>query len=160
MTISATPPISLSNVLAELRVTNPGRSLPISLGDSDVRALAGVPSGPVSLSHLLGKTSYIAMSGSVADVEDIDVITGSNHTAYVPIGVSFSGGLAPFSYAWTRLSGEGSVVAANAATTNAAFSVNRFAESGTVMSQVVRCQVTDATGAVLTASGTVTLTLE
>lgn len=160
MTLPLSPPISMSQVLAELRVTNPGRSLPISLGDADVRALAGVPSGPVSLSHLYGKTSYIGMSGSVADVYDSASVTGSNYTAHVSVSISFTGGLAPFSYAWSHVSGTGTVTAANAATTTANFFVNRFAELGEQMAQVVRCQVTDSTGAVLTASGTVTVLLD
>lgn len=56
MTIRTTPPISLSDVMAELRVTDPARAYPISLGDADVRALAGIPSGPISLSDLYGKS--------------------------------------------------------------------------------------------------------
>lgn len=161
MTLPASGSISLGDVMTELRVTNPGRAYPISLGDSDVRALAGVPSGAISLSNLYGKSSYTPMSGSVPDVSDTDTIgTGGNHTHHTPISVSVSGGTAPFSYAWTKLSGAGNVTATNAASTTADFVVSGAAFPGAVLSLVAQCVVTDSTGTPMTRSGTVTLTLE
>lgn len=59
MTTPANNPISLTDVMNELRVANPGRPYPISLNDSDVRALAGVPSGTISMSDLLNKSSVV-----------------------------------------------------------------------------------------------------
>jgi hypothetical protein len=65
--IVQTGPISLLNVLAELRIANPGRQLPISLNDPDVRALAGVPSGPISLANFYGKSSAAPVASWNAD---------------------------------------------------------------------------------------------
>lgn len=159
MTLPLSAPISLTQVMDELRTVAPGRAYPISLGDADVRALAGVPSGPISLTTLLGKSAYIAMSGSIADTFDNAVIGGVNYSHPVPVTFSLSGGQAPFSYAWSKLSGDGDVTAINAASTNTNFTVSRFASPGDVMTQVVQCTVTDGTGAILTRSATVTLNL-
>jgi hypothetical protein len=57
VTLPASGSISLSQILAELRIAVPGRALPIRLGDADVRTLAGVPSGAISLSNLRGKSA-------------------------------------------------------------------------------------------------------
>lgn len=160
MTLPASSPISLGDVLTEIRRVDPGRALPISLGDADVRALAGKPSGAVSLSDLYGKSSYIPMSGSLSDLSMTGVANpGANYTEHENLTISFSGGLAPFVFAWTSVSGNGSVDAINAATTVVNMPVARFAAPGTVTSQVVRCVVTDATGAVLDKQCTVTMTV-
>lgn len=53
MPLPSTGAISLGQVNVEL---SKGATVPISLGDTAVRALAGKPSGPVSLGDLLGKT--------------------------------------------------------------------------------------------------------
>lgn len=58
MTLPVSGPISLSQVLTEMRIAAPGRSLPIRLGDADVRALAGVPSGTIAISNLRGKSAF------------------------------------------------------------------------------------------------------
>jgi len=47
----------MAQVLAELQVANAGRGYPISLNDTDVRTLAGVPSGAISMSNLYGKSA-------------------------------------------------------------------------------------------------------
>jgi hypothetical protein len=57
MTLPVSGSISLSQVLTELRIAAPGRALPIRLGDADVRALAGVPTGAISMSSLRGKSA-------------------------------------------------------------------------------------------------------
>lgn len=158
--ISATPPISMADVMTELRLSTPGRAYPISLGDADVRALAGVPSGPVSLSDLLGKSSYTAMAGTLADVNDSASIGATNYQYDVPVSIVVSGGAAPFTYTWSQVTGSGSVVAANSASTVARFTISRFSEPGDVVSQVVQCIVTDDKGNSLSRTGTVTVTLE
>lgn len=57
MALPTSGPISMSQVLAELQSANSGRTTPIGLGDSDVRSLAGVGSGAISMANLLGKSS-------------------------------------------------------------------------------------------------------
>lgn len=161
MTLPASAPITLAQVMTELRTVTPSRAYPISLGDADVRALAGVPSGAISLTNLYGKSAYVAMSGSVPNVSDSATINPSaNYTKSVPVSISLAGGQAPFSYAWSLVSGDGTVTATNAATTNANFFVIRFSTPGDVMSLIAQCVVTDAMGNTLTRSGTVTLTLD
>lgn len=160
MTLPASGSISLGDVMTELRVTNPGRAYPISLGDTDVRSLAGVASGAISLSDLYGKGAYAAMSGSVPNVSDTAPSDPATNTAvHIPISVVFTGGQAPFTYAWSHVSGTGTVTAANASSTTANFVNARFSTPGEVQSQVVQCVVTDATSATLTRTGTATLTI-
>jgi len=56
MALPSTGPISLANVRSEL-----GLSGAISLGQSNVRTLAGLGSGPISLSSLHGKSTAIGL---------------------------------------------------------------------------------------------------
>ena len=53
MTLQSSGPISLGNVAVELGRTS---TTTTSLGEAAVRTLAGVASGPVSLSNLYGKS--------------------------------------------------------------------------------------------------------
>lgn len=55
MALQSTGPISLSDINIELGFASNAR---ISLNDSAVRDLAGIPSGPISLSDFYGKASY------------------------------------------------------------------------------------------------------
>jgi hypothetical protein len=160
MTLPASGAISLTDVMAELRTVNPSRAYPITLGDSDVRALAQVPSGPISLTSLYGKSAYVPMSGSIPTVNaNAAGNVGFPYTAHANVSISLSGGKAPFSYAWSHLSGDGGITAANAATVTASFAISRYAASGDNFSQAVQCIVTDVTGAQFPCSGTVNLTL-
>jgi hypothetical protein len=160
MTIRTTAPIGLNDVLLELRVTNPGRGLPISLGDPDVRALAGKTSGPISLSDFYGKSSYISMSGSLPDVFDTSPSNPTvSYQKSVGVSVQRNGGLAPFTYQWSTLSGSSSINQANSPSTEVIFTVARFSQAGDGYSQTVQCVITDATGARITLQGTVYLEL-
>ena len=162
MTLSATPPLTMTDVMAELRIGNPSRAYPISLGDTDVRKLAGKLSGAVSLSDLYGKTGYVPMSGSVPDVEGGSSVvdTSNKSTVDVAVSVVFADGLPAYSYAWTKVSGaNAAVIAANAASTVVRFTINKTAIPGNVLIAVAQCVVTDGIGNTLTRSGTVTLTL-
>lgn len=53
MTLPTTGPISIAMVAAELGISSAG----LSLGDARVRALAGKPTGPISLGDLRGKSA-------------------------------------------------------------------------------------------------------
>lgn len=162
MTLPTSGSISSDQIMAELRVANPARAFPLSLTDADVLALAGKGAPPISIPvDLYGKSSYIAMSGSVPDVsDDAPSSPPSSSTEHVAISVSHAGGLAPFGYAWSKVSGYpgGTVTAVNADSTTADFPNPRFSEPE-VLTMVVQCIVTDATGATMTRSGTATLTL-
>lgn len=56
MTLPSSGAISLSQVNTELNQSSTGQ---ISLGDANVRALAGVPSGAISMANLHGKSSTL-----------------------------------------------------------------------------------------------------
>lgn len=161
MTLPTSGSISSDQIMAELRVANPTRAFPLSLTDADVLALAGKSVPPISIpADLYGKSSYTPMSGSVPDVDGSAASDPpSNYTAHVTVAIARTGGLAPFSYAWTMLSGGGTVTAANAASTTANFIVRRFSTPGESSTLVAQCVVTDSTGATMTRSGTVMLTL-
>lgn len=65
MTLAASGSISLycgacasRSVLTELRIANPGRNLPISMSDADVKSLAGVGSNAYSMSAFYGKSAF------------------------------------------------------------------------------------------------------
>lgn len=74
MTLPTSGAISLNNVNTELGISS---GVVISLGATNVRGLAGVPSGPISMSNLYGKSNFhvtytwvnsgAAITGSVAD---------------------------------------------------------------------------------------------
>jgi hypothetical protein len=160
MTLQSSGAISLGDVLTELRIANPGRSLPISLGDTDVRNLAGVPSGAISLSDLYGKSSYVAMSATLPDNSDSSLSNPPSATTInIPMAMTVTGGLAPFSYTWSKVSGSGSVQAVNSPNTNAQITNPRFSTPST-LSELVQCSVTDAMGNTITRQGTATLYIE
>lgn len=101
MTITSTAPITLANVMNELRIVNPGRAYPIALGDSDVRALAGIASGSISLGDLKGKSSYIPPSGvGINDSRSFTSGLGAGTASCNP-SVTPSGTGTPFSYVWS-----------------------------------------------------------
>lgn len=60
MTLPAALPLSMSQVAAEL-----SRTLPLSLSDPMIIALAGKPGLPVSFSDLLGQTGGFSKNGTV-----------------------------------------------------------------------------------------------
>ena len=68
MTLPASGPISMSQVATELGVTASG----INLNQTNVRTLAGRPSGTISMSDLLGKSSVIKFTMTVGVPDNID----------------------------------------------------------------------------------------
>lgn len=78
MALPSSKPISLSQVASEL-----GVGLPISLTQASVRALAGVSSGQISLSDLLGKSAsgiVSPLNGGLVMQYDT-AVTGSSTTS-------------------------------------------------------------------------------
>jgi hypothetical protein len=126
-------------------------SATISLGESAVRSLAGVPSGAISFQNLRGKS---AMSVSAPNVEELrggfdnfGTVTGST-TATV------TGGTSPFTFAWTRLSGDFPNIS-SLSVQNPTFSATVF--DGATNSSTWRVTVTDANSNTATANITVDL---
>lgn len=79
MALPSSLPISMSQVAAEL-----GVALPLSLTDSRVRALAGVASGPISLSNLVGKSNAV----TVVNIAETSLTAGYRTESSVVVSVA------------------------------------------------------------------------
>lgn len=111
MTLPASGQISISQVSVELgRASN----ATTSLGESEVRTLAGVPSGAISMSNLWGKSNVAftpdggTTAGSPIALEDVNIGSASI-TIYCTTSAVWT---------WTRsgsTAGQASVVSGNSA---------------------------------------------
>lgn len=108
MTLQSSNPISLGDVLNELKIANPSRALPIALGDSDVRSLAGVPSGNISLTDLLGKSAIYFFSSASWSSSTTKMTPYAGATARVTITFNADGSINLFRA--TSGNGSGSTV--------------------------------------------------
>lgn len=149
MTLPASGPISLGMVAAEL-----GISLPLSLGDNRVRALAGNILGSISLGDLYGKSAYTPMtltttngSGGPASSEN------SGGTVSGQATVSVSGGSGVSSIQWTVTSNPQSATfgALNAASVSASKTYIKLSNGSATVTLSV--SVTDTTGHTATREG-------
>lgn len=158
MTIRTTPPISLTDVMDEIRLTNPGRAYPISLGDADVRALAGIPSGPISLSDFYGKSAYPPMTVTATATGSFKNSAASAGTVSGTATASASGGKGAKQYQWIVLSnpGDASISGLNSSQLSASKAFARYS-TGSADVQA-RCNATDETGATVS-SNIVTIAL-
>lgn len=153
MTITATAPVTLADVMTELRLVTPGRAYPIALGDADVRALAGVASGPISLTDLLGKSSYIPMIVTPHNDSDFKLTNAGPVTLTCHPSVSVSQGSGGYTYLWEMTSSTNSPSLSG--TTSAACTVSKSVAGFTAgdAQAVLRCTVTDNTGHVVITNG-------
>lgn len=92
-------PVSIGRVAQEL-----GIPLPLSLGDSRVRALAGKPSGPISLGDLRGKSAIPPFSLTANNASQTADTRFSDGTVSCAPGVTRVGGTGTVSYSWVVLS--------------------------------------------------------
>lgn len=151
MALPSTGPISMSQVRTEL-----GLSGSISLGQAAVRELAGRPSGSISMSHLRGKSAYTPMTLSNTNAHAI--IYGQpcgNHTSSSTVTVS--GGKPPFTYAWQKIFGGGSL---SGATNTSTGTMVAFVCPGQYVSGQYRCTVKDSTGATVSKDITFSIQVE
>jgi hypothetical protein len=126
-------------------------SATISLGESAVRTLAGVPSGAISFQNLRGKS---AMSVSAPDVEGFGADFASAGTVTGSTTATVTGGTSPFTFAWTRLSGDTPTIS-SASAQNPTFSA--FVGDSAPNSSTWRVTVTDANSNTATADISVDL---
>jgi hypothetical protein len=154
VTLAASGAISLSDVLAEIRLVTPGRAATISLGDADVLALAGKSAMPVSLSDLYGKSSYVPMtvtphSGISGNVSS----SSSAGTASASPSVSVSNGSGGYTYAWSITSQSVTVTLSNATSATCNVSRNFPRYENAEFDVYLQCVVTDNTGHSVTVTG-------
>ena len=150
MTLPASGPITMQMVATELGIGATG----LNLNDSRVRALAGRPSGAISMADLRGKSNYIPMSLSLWSNESgisdplqwfPRVEPVSNYVYNCSIQAIVSNGKGPFSYVFSKQGGTGTFTYNNDVA-NWAISINRFQQPGLVTAGNITCVVTDSTG--------------
>lgn len=144
MTLPASFPLSMAQINTELgRASN----ATTSLTETSVRNLAGVASGAISFSNLLGKASLNASGNN--DSRNYVSSTGGGNADSFP-SVSTSGGVAPITYSWSFTSNPQGATLLNAtsatATVRKAFTLNSSGSYGAVL----QCVVTDNAGTVRT----------
>jgi hypothetical protein len=151
--IPTTGNISLADVRNELRLVNVGRPQIISLGDADVRALAGIPSGPISLGSLRGKSSYTPMTVSSFNGSNAaDTISGAGAATCYP-SVSVAGGSGGFTYLWAFTSNPGGSTLGNATSATCSVSHAYAQNEAGSAAATLQCTVSDNTGHSVTKTG-------
>lgn len=152
MTLPTSGPISIGMVAQELGIT-----LPLSLGDSRVRTLAGKPSGPISLGDLRGKSAATSMTVTAAAVGEVKNSAAAAGTANGTATATVTGGAGTKRYQWVVLSNPGGATVSGLTSQQmgASKAYARFA-TGSANVQV-RCDVTDDVGTV--SSNVVTIPL-
>lgn len=154
MTLPTGGAISMAGIRAELGVGGP-----VDLNRSDVRGLAGVSSGAIALSDFYGKTGpanpdEMTVTGSgAAKVGQANGITAFTAQAYPDVSVT--GGLAPFTYAWTITVQDDNgftLSNANQATCTVSHSIGKYGYIGQCS---LSCSVSDSAGQTKTVSGLV-----
>lgn len=143
MTTPSSSVISMNDVLAELRVANPGRSVTISLGDADVRNLAGAPSGQIGLSNLYGKSSFTVKGNS--DSGSFSSISSAGTARCYP-SVTVIGGAAPVGYSWSFTSNPNTCTLSGANTATCTVSKSYFKNAEGFASATLQCVVSDSAG--------------
>lgn len=140
MTMPSSGTISMAQIDVEIgRASN----AVISLGESAVRTLAGVPSGPISLSQFYGKSSYTPMSGTGIDGLTEGAAGGTQYTGSCYPYVTVSGGSGGYTFAWTFITANGSTLV-NPTSSNPVVRhiIGKFGYSGT---STLQCVITDNT---------------
>jgi len=149
MTLPASGPISIGMVAAEL-----GIGLPLSLGDPRVRALAGKPSGPISLGDLRGKSATPPFSLTANNASQTADTRFSDGTVSCSPGVTRVGGSGTVSYSWVVLSNTNNATVTLGNSSSVTISKTyRKNENGFAQVQL-RCTATDQTGQQRTADVT------
>lgn len=101
-------------------------------------AMIGAPTAAAPTNPLVVSLNRTSVSGSS---------TSSNITTN-SVSATGSGGTSPYTYAWSRVSGDSSITASSSANRTTSFS-RTGCIAGTAYSGVWRCQVTDAAGTIV-----------
>lgn len=141
MTLPTSGPISLGMVAAEL-----GIPLPLSLGDPRVRALAGKPSGPISLGDLRGKSAVPPFSLIGNSASNSANTQFSNGTVSCSPSVTSNGGSGTVSYSWVVLSNPNNATVNLGSGPSVIVSKSYLRNENGYAQVQLRCTATDQTG--------------
>jgi len=158
MTLPASGHMSLMvDVLAELQIAHPARSLPISLtGDADVRALAGKPTGQISFpADLYGKSAYVAMTVTGHGAFNFVSSGGATSISCAPY-VTVTDGSGGYSYLWSFTSNPDGCTLSNATSAACTVSKSFIHNSFGSANATLQCSVTDSTAHNVIATGITT----
>jgi hypothetical protein len=151
MTLQASGPISLTDVLNELRIANSGRGATVSLGDSDVLSLVGKGGAPISLSDLYGKSAF-KVAGNNASSSQSSINAGGTSSASPSVTVI--GGSGTITYQWTMTSYTGmtpTLSNANGSYCQVSRTFGKLTDGS--FDAVLQCVVTNGNGATATVTG-------
>lgn len=160
MTTPTSGAITIGQAAAEA-----GVGLPASLGDAALRALAGVPSGPISLGDLYGKsagTPPAAPSPLTVQTQDGSGYADSSTAAGAvscQVTATVTGGTGTITHLWEFISNPGQATLSNSNSASARVSRNYARYSSGSAEAQLRYTVRDSTGAQVVAQP-VTATLE
>lgn len=144
MTIPASGPITLGQVAAEL-----GIGLPLSLGDSRVRTLAGVPSGPISLGQLRGKSAATPLTATASGGHgEADTRNGAGSVSCSP-RVTAGGGTGTITYLWEFTSNPGDCSLSGSTSSACLVSHTFTKDSSGSAAATLRCTVRDGASGVV-----------
>jgi hypothetical protein len=163
MTLPTSGPLSLSNIQTEFGGSNPISLSEYYAGGAYVPAGTSGTNGPVpssgaiSISNFYGTSNVAALSVTADDVSGFD--SGPSFSGFVTTSgnpnTTPAGGVAPYTYAWTRLSGSSPAISSSTAQ-NPTWSETVF--DGTDSISTWRVTVTDSATTTAFTDITVTLT--
>lgn len=143
MALPSSGPISMYMVAEELGIS----IYDLSLNDSRVRNLAGIPSGPISLSDLYGKSAYTPMTLTSSNVyAEADTRFGAGSVA-VEVAATLTGGEGPYDIQWSITSQSDGLVTMRFGTELTCLVSHTYSRnsSGSAWA-LLSCVVTDGTG--------------
>jgi hypothetical protein len=156
--LNASGPISLGGSTAGESINlelGQSATAQVSLNDTNVRSLAGVPSGAIIMpTNFYGKSTMSVSANSVSGSASGFASSGFVATSGTP-NTTVTGGTSPFTFSWVRISGSTVPQISSATAQNPGWSNANTPEG--INTATWRVTVTDANSNTATADITVTL---
>lgn len=139
------PPIGLNDVAAELGIS----SVNLSLSDSRVRALAGIPSGSIGLQDCEHKSAI--MSAAIGGNQSG---SGTSTSNVFSLTCTPTGGTGPYTYSWAYGSqgGTGTISIGSPSSASTGITLSTSGGLGSAISCNVQCTVHDSAGHMCTSN--------